>query len=453
MSEKMTVPDNWIRFDFTNAQSFKGTKPTYCRIDDIEIQGTNWAKVFVALVEREIATQNPALKSLYKAPLLDSRTGRPFFLKEDIEYLNCSRLSNGYWVCVNASIPSLMGMIYEFCRRCGYEKKQIVIYGVPKENAREKNGGNVRMSQEKKSNLFIKSVKELDGVEDWEKNLVNVLRAMLKDFPNGFTFDDSCIRILEKSLETCLDDRILNCVKSLMFERRDGVYFLNSFIDQDGKDKLLEQVNRYMDLNSGFEVNTLYDNYRHIFNPSCIRGSEDFEDWLVDETFEEVKTTSIGKFRIARSKSYRTDDKYISDLLQKIRDVAKDNYGTIDEGKIFDKFDGFSLDFLSYIVKLKADDIFVKEINETVCFQTFEGLGIPDDFSTNVSNALDTADKLKLSPSIDVLNALLAVDLGYNLRDEYGINEDRAFRKLIEVTYKGSVIRQWKANVFGKDED
>ena len=62
------------------------------------------------MVER----QNPNLNDLYKNSLLAEKKGRPFLMAEKIDGLNCSQLSNGYWVNVNYSIPRLMEIIAAF---------------------------------------------------------------------------------------------------------------------------------------------------------------------------------------------------------------------------------------------------------------------------------------------------------------------------------------------------
>ena len=59
-------------------------------------------------------------------------------MKERIEGLNCSQLSNGYWVNVNYSIPRLMELIKALCLRCGYSEEQVILYGVPRGTTVEK---------------------------------------------------------------------------------------------------------------------------------------------------------------------------------------------------------------------------------------------------------------------------------------------------------------------------
>ena len=132
------VQEDWIRFDFTNASSFERTFPVYCNVNGTIIEGRNWARILVAIVELQISDKNPALETLYKKPLYANRASRPFLMNQKIEGLNCSQLSNGYWININWSIPRLMEIIQAFCLHCGYNKKQVILYGVPKGSASAK---------------------------------------------------------------------------------------------------------------------------------------------------------------------------------------------------------------------------------------------------------------------------------------------------------------------------
>lgn len=132
------VQEDWIHFDFTNASQFDRTTPVYCNVDGAVIEGRNWARVLVAIVEHEIVNENPAVQTLYQKPLYSNRTDRPFLMKEKIDGLNCLQLSNGFWLNVNWSIPRLLEIIQAFCLHCGYNKKQVVLYGVPKGSASAK---------------------------------------------------------------------------------------------------------------------------------------------------------------------------------------------------------------------------------------------------------------------------------------------------------------------------
>lgn len=129
---EIAIKEDWIRFDFANAQDFERTVPAYCAIDGIELMGRNWARILVSITELEIEKNNPSLDALYKQSLLAQKKDRPFLLKSRIDGLNCAELSNGYWLNVNYSIPRLMEQIRALCLHCGYSKSKVVIYGVSK---------------------------------------------------------------------------------------------------------------------------------------------------------------------------------------------------------------------------------------------------------------------------------------------------------------------------------
>lgn len=137
LTPEVETGEGWIRFDFSNAQMFERTEPVYCCIDGTVFQGKNWARILVAVVEREIEKQNPALKDLYIKPLYSNRANRVFLLKDCLDGLNCAQLSNGCWININHSIPRLMEIIQAFCLHCGYSEEQVVLYGAPKGKKKE----------------------------------------------------------------------------------------------------------------------------------------------------------------------------------------------------------------------------------------------------------------------------------------------------------------------------
>ncbi len=132
VSDAVDAQPDWIKFDFTNSQSFAYTLPVHCVIGGEPIEGKNWARILVGITERELANHNPSMDGLYKESLIAAKKDRPYLLEERLEGLHCAQFSNGNWICVNYSIPRLMEMIHALCLRCGYTDEQIVLYGAPK---------------------------------------------------------------------------------------------------------------------------------------------------------------------------------------------------------------------------------------------------------------------------------------------------------------------------------
>ena len=130
--EAFDARSDWIKFDFTNSQSFAYTLPVHCVIGGVPIVGKNWARILVGITEREIAKHNPAMDELYKESLIATKKDHPYLLEERLDGLHCAQLSNGYWICINYNIPRLMEMIQVLCIRCGYTEEQIILYGEAK---------------------------------------------------------------------------------------------------------------------------------------------------------------------------------------------------------------------------------------------------------------------------------------------------------------------------------
>ena len=225
LSQAVEIQKDWIRFDFTNAQSFERTYPVYCSVNSTVVTGKNWARILIAIVENELARQNPALDELYKEPLYPNRANRPFFLKKSIVGLNCADISNGYFVNINYSIPRLMEIIQAFCLHCGYNKKQVVLYGVPKRTEGEKT------VYKKTSDMGTNSIKESNLISPIIRE--RILSCVSTAFPNGIR-PTSIIDInkLKRIYEANYDEEIppeldiISLLTSVGLKNGEKLYFL-----------------------------------------------------------------------------------------------------------------------------------------------------------------------------------------------------------------------------------
>lgn len=111
-------------------------------------------------------------------------------------------------------------------------------------------------------------------------------------------------------------------------------------------------------------------------------------------------------------------------------------------------FPVFSAPFLDRLLEKYTDEIINTKINDFLCYQTIESLGLRSDFSFILGAVLDEIDNLSLAPSQEIVHAILSVKLGYNFRDEFNILDDKTFRRIISLHYRGSQPRSWKSGNF-----
>ena len=125
------IQEDWIKYAFNNSRSFEGTIPVHCSAGDEVIKGETWKDILAAIANREIEKNNPAVKRLCNSKAYLKTTSLPIFSRDKIR--NGRRLTNGYWVYTNYAVPRLIKLIGSFCLYCGYQKDQILIFGVKKE--------------------------------------------------------------------------------------------------------------------------------------------------------------------------------------------------------------------------------------------------------------------------------------------------------------------------------
>lgn len=369
---------------------------------------------------------------------------------KDVYRHNLKRIDDNFYLNTNHSATVIVEKIHEWFDVCGLDISDLSIYYAKRKN------------QNLKGNRFSKGASDAKKKQSASRKLqykktVHVkaaLDAIRELFPNGFKLDDSTIALLEKKIGGHIKISVFDYLQEKSFHRRDGLSFLSdSIIDPALEEEIVRKVQEYLKKNGSFEVQVLYNAYADVLNPACIRDVGDFADWVRFFTTRRLKVSFIGTFAIARAqRQFRTEEEFSEFLLQKIR-AAVDKYdGSLEEEKIREMFAGFSLEALCYLIRSQADDLFVKEIDGKIYFKNFEGAGVSEDFSQKLLKTLGQIDDLKLIPTSDTIHALLSLNLKCNVREAFGLEEDKYFRKLVEANYKGKKPRKWRKGVFGKKE-
>ena len=85
-----------------------------------------------------------------------------------------------------------------------------------------------------------------------------------------------------------------------------------------------------------------------------------------------------------------------------------------------------------------------------MCYQTFDALGLPEDFSEQLAKTLERLDEIGLEPTQDVLHTAVSLKLGINFMAEYNLPDWETYRRLIAIFYKAEPHREWKSNIFGE---
>lgn len=419
-----------IQYDFHNAGRFMGTTPSYCEIGGRVIEGKYWCNILVAIIEMELQNSNPRLETLYNEPLASKRSTRPFFLKERLKRLQCSKLSNGFWVNVNWSLPEMLNLIARFCLYCGYQKDQIILYGVPKNVPRD---------------AFYSAGKKESGIQSIPERLLESIRRY---YPKGLRFDETVLRLLEEYSECEMNKEIRMELQKIMFKRRDDLWFLPDMVTNIGnsplllEDTILEKLDKY----GCIVVDVLYEDYIEGEDNLILRDADDFGDYLMFLMPDDIRMANALNTKIIRRDGIKLEDA-VRKTAQLVVNTIEEN-GCMGQEDILSVYPVLSEIFLRKLLEKYADGIVTTNINDYLCYQTIESLGIDTNFSLNLHDVLDEIRRLSLVPSQDIIHALLSARLGYNVREEWGLADDRTFRRIISKYYDDEKQRIWKAGCF-----
>ena len=281
-----------------------------------------------------------------------------------------------------------------------------------------------------------------------------VIDVLNKNYASGFRFDTTYINLLSSASGVEVDGLMQSALKRIMFRRDDGIYFLLDIVaDAATRKEIIDFADTYLQEFGCFEIPEFYKLYEEKVNPNCIRNADDFESF-----YEQigksgvccVQAPSVGN-RIARYSNGSVSSTFKEVAAKIISVISEEYYGSCNEDDLHTKFCAFSTDLLGKIIKqCAADELIRVEINDSVCYQTFDALGLPDNFSEVVAEALERLSDIGLDPTQDALHTTLSLKLGVNFRAEYNLPDWDTYRRLLTAFYKAEPRRDWKYNIFGE---
>lgn len=451
-SEDKAISIDPLTVDFSHPELCTGCNPISCVVEGKNLSGGNWRDVLVSVTEEFLQTKS-RIKNLYHRSLF-SNGGSEFLLKDKPKF-TARKLSNGYWVNVNLSIKDLVITIGKLCQYCGVELNNVEITYVPKSSIKCETSKSALQSFPRDSS--IKTLHYNDELHSAEASIPReVIRILKSAYSSGFRFESTYFNLLSNASGVKIDGNIQFAMKSIMFHRNDDIYFLlDTVADALTRKNIIDSANCFLAEYNCFEISELYKQYKEKINTSFIRNEDDFESFykqLASDDIRCVQASNTGK--IVR---YKNDT--VMSLFKKVADkivsfVAEDYYGSCNEDDLQSKFNAFSIDLLGKIIKQHLSDELVRvEINGSICYQTFDALGLPEEFSEMLTKSLEQLTEIGLEPTQDALHTILSLELGVNLNSEYNLPDWDTYRRLVAKFYSGEPHREWKNNIFREITD
>ena len=376
-----------------------------------------------------------------------------FFLDQRIQGRKCVQLSNGYWINVNYGIPMLIRIIRLLCTHCDIETDDIDIRYLAKDVIRDQEEDmELRIDADRTAR---ESHTDIATPKPEAPNVPDALLGVLKrNYAFGFRFDTTYIRLLSNTSGIEVDERMQTELKHIMFCRNDGVYFLlDAVTDAVTRKDIVDVADAFLKEYGCFEIPEFYKLYEDKVNPKCIGNADDFENFyeqIENRDVRCVRAPQIGN-RIARFSNGNVWGTFEAVAAKIVSVITEEFYGSCSEDDLHARFCAFSVDLLSKIIKYCAADALVRvEINDSVCYQTFDALGLPENFSDVLAETLEHLSDIGLETTQDVLHTAISLELGVNFKAEFNPPDWDTYRRLIAAFYKAEPRREWKNKIFGE---
>jgi len=281
-----------------------------------------------------------------------------------------------------------------------------------------------------------------------------VVDVLIKNYASGFRFGTTYINLLSSTSGEEIDERMQSALKRMMFRRDDGIYFLLDLVaDAATRKDIIDFADSYLEEYGCFEIPEFFKLYEDKVNRNCIRNADDFESFyeqIGKSGVRCVQAPNIGN-RIARYSNVAVWSTFKEVAAKIVSVITEKYYGSCNEDDLQTEFCAFSTDLLGKIIRrYAADELIRVDINDSVCYQTFDALGLPENFSEVLAEALERLSDIGLDPTQDTLHTTLSLELGVNFRAEYNLPDWDTYRQLIAAFYKAEPRREWKYDIFGE---
>ena len=281
-----------------------------------------------------------------------------------------------------------------------------------------------------------------------------LIEALNRNYSTGFRFETTYINLLSNASGVEIDEKMQSALKRMMFHRDDDIYFLlDTVADAATRKDIVDFADSYLEEYGCFEIPEFYKLYVDKVYSSCIRNADDFESFYEQIGRSGVRCVQapyIGN-RIARFSNGSVWGTFKEVAEKIVAVISEEYYGSCNEDDLHTKFCAFSTDLLGKIIKQCAsDDLIRVDINGIVCYQTYDALGLPENFSDVLAETLERLADIGLDPSRYVLHTAISLNIGVNFMAEFNLPDWDTFQRLTAAFYKAEPRREWKHYIFGE---
>jgi hypothetical protein len=257
-----------------------------------------------------------------------------------------------------------------------------------------------------------------------------LLEALERACPNGVSFAPLATRLWRRDAPA--EDWQMEGLKAAMFLMGDVWLSVGMVLDARRLAALKERASAWLEEYGCFSVGRLFDAFRDDLR--LVRTVDACAAFLGHLGFRVEAGKKAGPLCVLPP----TDlDGALAETAEAMAERLEEAGGALALHQIEDFAPHLSLDALEEVRARMRPEVHRTDIGGAPCWRSSEAVALPDDFSdrlTEIVGAFDAIDK-----KVTVASLAGALDLSYRVRfrEEYGLTDDDAFRRVCGAHYKG----------------
>lgn len=277
-------------------------------------------------------------------------------------------------------------------------------------------------------------------------------RIMLENFPSGFVFSASSIKLLENAWGKECSKTDLKELKRLMIKRSDDVCLFPELIaNMDVCAQIKARVETLLKEHGMFSVSILYNEFA-CFLRELIDTDKDFRLFLQKVVLPNLKKRA----QIIGSRQRQllvfenvTDDDAMQSLTIRVRNKLEECGDAVLFDDLISEFPYLDSSVMEVVLNDCIQDVIEIKNDDLQYWKLLESFCLPTDFADKLSAILAEMEGGQVAPSLQVISDLMSQQYGNDFREIYAIDDDDVFKQIVIASLETDEY-SWNRNVLIK---
>lgn len=303
---------------------------------------------------------------------------------------------------------------------------------------------------------LVHEISKCPGESVGHEELASFLRALLSDFPQGFSFSPSSECLLSKAAGRDMTAGIRRILREKMFRRHDDTWLLPEMVAENSiVTSMVSCADRYLCDFGCFSLDVIKAEFRSLLR-NLPDTDVDFKRFFMHVVAPEVSQAfelTCGKGSKFCYRSGQTEAQSYEYLTAKLYQVLRNAGDAVSLDFLCEKFPFLCANTIDSIIRKKIQTAISLTLEGMDYWKLLESFYLPDDIGEQVTQIVDRLDMEGHPISAMLIEKELDRLYGEEFRQNFGVQDINVFQQIVASVYQGPVKRTWKKSVFRRESE